>query len=54
MDIKPKIVSLFSGGGGLDIGFKNAGYETVFATDVWDIACESLKHNNISKDISDC
>lgn len=51
MDIKPKIVSLFSGGGGLDIGFKNAGYETVFATDVWDIACESLKHNNISKDI---
>ena len=34
---KPKVVSLFSGAGGLDIGFKKAGFHTVFATDVWDI-----------------
>lgn len=31
---KPKVVSLFSGAGGLDIGFKKAGFHTVFATDV--------------------
>lgn len=26
---KPKVVSLFSGAGGLDIGFRNAGFHTV-------------------------
>ena len=39
---KPKVVSLFSGAGGLDIGFKKAGFYTVFATDVWDVACNTL------------
>ena len=44
MDItKPRVISLFSGAGGLDIGFEQAGFRTVFATDVWDIACETLK-----------
>lgn len=33
MDInKPKIVSLFSGAGGLDIGFEKAGFRTVCIT----------------------
>ena len=50
MDMKkPKIVSLFSGAGGLDIGFHKAGFKTVFATDIWDKACETLKINKISE-----
>ena len=31
--MKPTVVSLFSGGGGLDLGFKNAGYDIVWAID---------------------
>ncbi len=30
---KPKIVSIFSGCGGLDFGFHMEGYETVWAND---------------------
>lgn len=53
MDIKetPIIVSLFSGAGGLDIGFKQAGFKTVFATDVWDKACDTLKLNKMADDV---
>ena len=52
MDIKkPKVISLFSGAGGLDIGFKKAGFRTVFATDVWSVACETLKKNNMSDEV---
>lgn len=40
-----KIVSIFSGVGGIDAGFEKAGFETVFATDIWSMACESLKIN---------
>lgn len=43
--MKPKIVSIFSGVGGIDSGFERAGFETVYASDIWDIACESLKKN---------
>ena len=42
---KPKIVSIFSGVGGIDFGFEKAGFQTVFASDIWDRACESLKVN---------
>lgn len=54
--MKPTIVSLFCGCGGLDIGFKEAGFQTVFATDYWDLACRSFKANNpetevLSRDI---
>jgi DNA (cytosine-5)-methyltransferase 1 len=48
---KPKVVSLFSGAGGLDIGFKKAGYYTVFASDVWQIACDTLKKNRIAEEV---
>lgn len=52
MDInKPKIVSLFSGGGGLDIGFHNAGFHTIFASDNWERACETLKYNNMADEV---
>ena len=46
-----KVVSLFSGCGGLDIGFKENGFETVFATDNWERACETLNANKMAKTI---
>ena len=46
-----KILSLFSGAGGIDIGFKQAGFHTALATDNWDIACDTLIKNNISKKV---
>lgn len=44
-----KVVSTFSGAGGIDLGFATAGFETVFATDVWDIACDTLARNNVAE-----
>ena len=43
--MKPKIVSLFCGVGGIDSGFKKAGFDTVFATDISKLFCESFKKN---------
>lgn len=43
--MKPKIVSVFSGVGGIDFGFEKGGFETVFASDIWNMACESLRAN---------
>lgn len=43
------IISLFSGCGGLDLGFKKSGFKTILATDVWDKCCETLKHNKLSE-----
>lgn len=48
---KISVVSLFSGAGGLDIGFKQNDFKTVFATDTWDIACKTLEKNNMSSNI---
>ena len=41
---RPKIISLFSGCGGLDLGFHQSGYETVWANDFEHQACESFKN----------
>lgn len=46
-----KIVSLFSGCGGLDLGFRKAGFHAVMATDVWDIACKSLEANKVADEV---
>jgi DNA (cytosine-5)-methyltransferase 1 len=42
---KPKLLSLFSGCGGLDLGFKMAGYEPVWANDFEHWSCETYKKN---------
>ena len=45
------VVSLFSGGGGIDIGFANAGFRTILATDNWDQACLSLERNQVADEV---
>lgn len=40
-----RTLSLFSGGGGLDIGFKKAGFQILFATDFNHECCETLRQN---------
>lgn len=42
---KPKVVSIFSGCGGLDLGFHMEGYDTVWANDFAEWACASFKRN---------
>lgn len=49
---KPKIVSIFSGCGGLDLGFHLEGYTTVWANDFSEWACSSFQ-NYFSKDNKD-
>jgi DNA (cytosine-5)-methyltransferase 1 len=41
-----KFIGLFSGAGGLDLGFQMAGWESVFLTDYWDPAVKTLENNN--------
>lgn len=42
---KPKVISLFSGAGGMDLGFKKAGFEIVWANDNFDDAVDTYKKN---------
>ena len=48
-----KIISLFSGAGGMDLGFKQAGFSIIFANDFDKDACETYK-KNIDKNILNC
>lgn len=41
---KPKVISLFSGCGGLDLGFHLEGYETIWANDFSEWACDSFRN----------
>ncbi len=40
-----KVVSLFSGAGGLDLGLKMAGHEIIWANDLYGDAVETYRHN---------
>ncbi len=42
---KPKVVSLFSGCGGLDLGFINSGYDVIWANDFFPEAVETYQKN---------
>lgn len=42
---KPKLLSLFSGCGGLDLGFLQAGYDIVWANDFEHWSCQTYKRN---------
>lgn len=48
-DQKFKILSLFSGCGGLDLGFEMAGFETALAFDLRSAAVASHNHNRVHK-----
>lgn len=49
---KHKLGSLFSGCGGFDLGFKNAGFELAWANDIDSNACATYRHN--IGDIHEC
>src|SRR5690349_9682679 len=42
---KPRVISLFSGAGGLDYGFEAAGFDTAVALEFDHDACETLRTN---------
>ena len=43
--MKIKVLSLFTGAGGFDIGFKAKGFKIILASDVWDKAQETYNYN---------
>lgn len=44
-----KIIDLFSGIGGLSLGFEQAGFEIVSAIDMWEDAINTYNHNRVNK-----
>ena len=51
--MKPKIFSIFSGAGGLDIGFRRAGFDIALSTDYWQPACNTVEKNGFNDTICD-
>ena len=43
--VKPKVISLFSGAGGMDLGFIQAGFEIIWANDFFKEATDTYKKN---------
>jgi len=55
---KPKVVSIFSGAGGLDIGFEQAGFDIAVEVEIDPACCDTLRTNRpntpvINKSITD-
>jgi len=42
---KPTAISLFAGGGGMTLGFAQAGFETIFASDIEQSSAKTFAHN---------
>jgi len=40
-----RVISFFTGAGGLDLGFDRAGYDVVYATDIDEMCCRTLEAN---------
>ncbi len=43
-----RVLSLFSGCGGIDLGFKKAGFRTIIAVDIDRDSCETIKKNKLA------
>lgn len=43
---QPTVVSLFSGAGGMDLGFSDAGFDIVWANDIDSDSCQTYRANN--------
>ena len=41
----PKVISLFTCGMGMDLGFEMAGFKTVYANDIAKFACDTIRRN---------
>ena len=52
--MKYKVCSLFSGIGGIDLGFKQAGFEIVWANEIDKAACETYKANFGDEHLVNC
>ena len=48
-DARPAVVSLFSGGGGLDLGLEQAGFSTRAAVEIESYACATLRRNQAKR-----
>jgi len=46
-----KILSLYSGGGGIDLGFKKHKFKTILAIEKWDLACKTLAKNKVASKV---
>jgi DNA (cytosine-5)-methyltransferase 1 len=49
--MKPKVISLFSGAGGMDIGFEQAGFEIAVAVEFDPSCCDTLRKNKPNRPV---
>jgi DNA (cytosine-5)-methyltransferase 1 len=47
--METRVLSIFSGGGGIDCGFKQAGFDICFSTDFWQPTCDTLEKNKVGR-----